>query len=326
MKHRRVTAVLAAAAALSPCAVSAQSPADSYPVKPVRVIVGLAPGGGTDIQTRLLAQKLSSNLGRSFVVENRTGAGGTVAYALVAKSPADGYTLLGVASGYSITPAVYPKLAYDPIKDFAPISLVVQAPLLLMTHPSLPVRSTRELVALAKRKPGMLDSASAGHGTSNHMALELFNLLAGVKITHVPYKGTGPALIDAMAGQVHMIFGNILSSLQYVRQGRLKALAVTSATRSKAVPELPTIAESGVPGYETTTWHGWLAPAGTSAAIVNRMSVELARAVKSPDVQGHLAGDGGEAIGSGPEQFAQHIATEIARWRKVVQASGMRVE
>ncbi|MBI1965531.1 MAG: tripartite tricarboxylate transporter substrate binding protein [Betaproteobacteria bacterium] len=292
----------------------------------MRVIVGLAPGGGTDIQARLLAQRLSANLNRSFIVDNRTGAGGTVAYALVAKSPADGYTLLAVASGYSITPAVYSKLPYDPIKDFAPISLVVQAPILLMTHPSLPVKSTRELVALAKARPGVLNSASAGYGTSNHLALELFNLLAGTRITHVPYKGTGPALIDAMAGQVHVIFGNILSSLQYVRQGRLKALAVTSVTRSKAVPELPTVAESGVPGYETTTWHGWLAPAGTPAAIVNRMSAELAKAVKAPDVQGHLAGDGGEPIGSNPEQFAQHLAAEIARWRKVVTDAGISVQ
>lgn len=326
MKGYRAAAALAAAAALSPCAASGQGPAGSYPAKLVRVIVGLAPGGATDIQARLLTQKLSSNLGRSFVVENRTGAGGTVAYAQVAKSPPDGYTLLAVASGYSITPAVYPKLTYDPVKDFVPVSLVTQAPIVLMTHPSLPVKSTRELIALAKSKPGALDSASAGHGTSNHMALELFNLLAGVKITHVPYKGTGQAFIDAMAGQVHMMFGNILSSLPHVRQGRLRALAVTSATRSKAVPELPTVAESGVPGYETTTWHGWLAPAGTPAAIVDRMSAELAKAVRSPDVLGHLAEDGGEPIGSSPEQFARHIATEIARWRKVVKAAGMRVE
>jgi tripartite-type tricarboxylate transporter receptor subunit TctC len=290
------------------------------------VIVGLAPGGGTDIQARLLAQRLSANLNRSFVVDNRTGAGGTVAYALVAKSPADGYTLLAVASGYSITPAVYSKLPYDPIKDFAPISLVVQAPILLMTHPSLPVKSTRELVALAKARPGVLNSASAGYGTSNHLALELFNLLAGTRITHVPYKGTGPALIDAMAGQVHVIFGNILSSLPYVRQGRLKALAVTSATRSKAVPELATVAESGVPGYETTTWHGWLAPAATPPAIINRMSGELAKAVRSPEVQESLAGDGGEPVGGSPEQFARHLVAEIARWRKVVTDAGMRVE
>lgn len=325
MKTNCLLAVCAVAL-FSACTVFAQGPADTYPAKPVRVIVGLAPGGGTDIQARLLAQRLSANLNRSFIVDNRTGAGGTVAYALVAKSPADGYTLLAVASGYSITPAVYSKLPYDPIKDFAPISLVVQAPILLMTHPSLPVKSTRELVALAKARPGVLNSASAGYGTSNHLALELFNLLAGTRITHVPYKGTGPALIDAMAGQVHVIFGNILSSLQYVRQGRLKALAVTSVTRSKAVPELPTVAESGVPGYETTTWHGWLAPAGTPAAIVNRMSAELAKAVKAPDVQGHLAGDGGEPIGSNPEQFAQHLAAEIARWRKVVTDAGISVQ
>lgn len=314
-----------AALAATPVAF-AQGTADGFPAKPVRVIVGLAPGGGTDIQARLLAQKLSVNLGRSFVVENRTGAGGTVAYAQVAKSPADGYTQLAVASGYSITPAVYPKLSYDPIRDFAPISLVIQAPILLMTHPSLPVKSTRDLVALAKARPGVLDSASAGYGTSNHMALELFNLLAGTRIAHVPYKGTGPALIDAMAGQVQVIFGNILSSLPYVRQGRLKALAVTSARRAKAVPELPTVAESGVPGYETTTWLGWFAPAGTPAAIVSRMSAELAKAVKSPEVMDSLVGDGGEPVGSSPEQYARHLAAEIERWRKVVKDAGMRLE
>jgi tripartite-type tricarboxylate transporter receptor subunit TctC len=325
MKTNCLLAVCAVAL-FSACTVFAQGPADTYPAKPVRVIVGLAPGGGTDIQARLLAQRLSANLNRSFVVDNRTGAGGTVAYALVAKSPADGYTLLAVASGYSITPAVYSKLPYDPIKDFAPISLVVQAPILLMTHPSLPVKSTRELVALAKARPGVLNSASAGYGTSNHLALELFNLLAGTRITHVPYKGTGPALIDAMAGQVHVIFGNILSSLPYVRQGRLKALAVTSATRSKAVPELATVAESGVPGYETTTWHGWLAPAATPPAIINRMSGELAKAVRSPEVQESLAGDGGEPVGGSPEQFTRHLVAEIARWRKVVTDAGMRVE
>jgi len=326
MKHRGLVAAVVAAGALSPCAVLAQGAAESFPAKPVRVIVGLAPGGGTDVQARLLSQRLSANLKRSFVVENRTGAGGTLAYAQVARSPADGYTQLAVASGYSITPAVYAKLPYDPIKDFAPISLVIQAPILLMVHPSLPVQSTKELVALAKARPGVLDGASAGHGTSNHMALELFNLLAGTKITHIPYKGTGPALIDAMSGQVPVIFGNILSSLPYVRQGRLKALAVTSARRANAVPELPTVAESGVPGYETTTWLAWLAPAGTPPAIVGRMSAELAKAVRSRDVMDSLVGDGGEPVGSSPEQLARHLNSEIARWRKVVTDTGMRVE
>jgi tripartite-type tricarboxylate transporter receptor subunit TctC len=322
MKHR---GLVAAAVALSPCAAFAQGAAD-FPAKPVRVIVGLAPGGGTDIQARLLSQRLSVNLNRSFVVENRTGAGGTLAYAQVAKSPADGYTQLAVASGYSITPAVYAKLPYDPIRDFAPVSLVIQAPILLMVHPSLPVKSTRELVALARTKPGVLDGASAGFGTSNHMALELFNLLASTKITHIPYKGTGPALIDAMAGQVQVIFGNILSSLPYVRQGRLKGLAVTSAARAKVMPDLPTVAESGVPGYETTTWLAWLAPAGTPPAIVGKMSAELAKAVRSPDVADSLVGDGGEPVGSSPEQLTRHLTAEIERWRKVVTAAGMKVE
>jgi tripartite-type tricarboxylate transporter receptor subunit TctC len=326
MKHRRWAIAAAAAGALVPGAAVAQGAADTFPAKPVRVVVGLAPGGGTDIQARLLSQKLTANLGRSFVVENRTGAGGTVAYAQVAKSTPDGYTQLAVASGYSITPAVYAKLAYDPIRDFAPVSLVIQAPILLMVHPSLPVRSTKELVALAKARPGVLDGASAGYGTSNHMALELFNLLAATKITHIPYKGTGPALIDAMSGQVQVIFGNILSSLPYVRQGRLRALAVTGPRRAKAAPDLPTVAESGVPGYETTTWLAWLAPAGTPPAIVSRMSAELAKAVRSPDVADALVGDGGEPVGSTPPELAQHLATEIARWRKVVKAAGMKVE
>jgi tripartite-type tricarboxylate transporter receptor subunit TctC len=326
MRHLGLAAAVAAAGVLSPFAVLAQGAAESFPAKPVRVIVGLAPGGGTDVQARLLSHRLSINLNRSFVVENRTGAGGTLAYAQVAKSPADGYTQLAVASGYSITPAVYAKLPYDPIRDFAPISLVIQAPILLMVHPSLPVQSTKELVALAKARPGVLDSASAGYGTSNHMALELFNLLAGTKITHIPYKGTGPALIDAISGQVPVIFGNILSSLPYVRQGRLKALAVTGARRVKVAPELPTVAESGVPGYETTTWLAWLAPAGTPPAIVGRMSAELARAVRSPDVMDSLVGDGGEPVGSSPEQLAHHLNSEIARWRKVVKAAGMKAE
>lgn len=325
MKQHRLIAAITAAGALTPGVAFAQGAAE-FPVKPVRVIVGLAPGGGTDIQARLLAQKLSVNLGRSFVVENRTGAGGTLAYAYVAKSPADGYTQLAVASGYSITPAVYAKLIYDPIRDFAPVSLVIQAPILLMTHPSLPVKSVSELVMLAKHRPGVLDGASAGFGTSNHMALELFNLLAGTKIAHIPYKGTGPALIDAMSGQVQVIFGNILSSLPYVRQGRLKGLAVTSATRAKAIPGLPTVAESGVPGYETTTWLAWFAPAGTPPSIVGRMSAELAKAVRSPDVAESLTGDGGEPVGSTPEQLARHLEGEIARWRKVVKAAGMKVE
>jgi tripartite-type tricarboxylate transporter receptor subunit TctC len=274
----------------------------------------------------LFAQKLSENLGRPFVVENRTGAGGTVAYAQVAKSPPDGYTLLGVAGGYTITPAVYSKLPYDPVRDFAPISLVVQAPFLLLTHPSLPVTTVKDLLALARAKPGMLDCASAGHGTSTHMAFELLRTLAGVKITHVPYKGTGQALVDAMAGQVHMLFGNVLSSLTHVRAGRLRALGVTTAKRSTVLPELPTLAESGVPGYENSTWHGWLAPAGTPPAILNRLNAELVKSTRAPDVVERLAPDGGEPVGSTAEQFARYIAADMARWGKLVKETGIRFE
>ena len=320
----------ALALAISPGSVSAQgssmSSAEAYPAKSVRVIVGLAPGGATDIQARLLSQKLSENLGRPFVVDNRAGAGGTIAYALVAKSPPDGYTLLAAASGYVITPAVYANLAYDPIKDFTPISLAVQAPFLLVVHPSLPVTSIKALVALAKVNPGVLNAASAGHGSATHLAFELFKTLAKVQITHVPYKGVGPALVDAVAGQIHMMFGNILSTIPHVKSGKLRALALTSATRSAVLPELPTISESGVPGYENTTWHGWLAPAGTPVAVVNRLNAEIATSLKAPDVLTRLATDGGEPVGSTPEQFARHITAEIGRWRKVIKDANLRFE
>ena len=323
---RKLVGFLLVVAALLPCTAAAQGAAEPYPARPVRVVVGLAPGGATDIQTRLFAQKLSESFNRPFVVENRTGAGGTVAYAQVAKSPPDGYTLLGVAGGYTITPAVYSKLPYDPVRDLAPISLVVQAPFLLLTHPSLPVTTVKELLALARAKPGMLDCASAGHGTSTHMAFELLRTLAGVEITHVPYKGTGQALVDAMAGQVHMLFGNVLSSLTHVRAGRLRALGVTTARRSTVLPDLPTIAESGVPGYENSTWHGWLAPAGTPPAILNRLNAELVKSTRAPDVVERLAPDGGEPVGSTPEQFARYIIADMARWSKLVKETGIRFE
>jgi tripartite-type tricarboxylate transporter receptor subunit TctC len=313
------------AAAWGPACAQNPARAGDYPAKSVRIIVGLAPGGATDIQARLFAQKLTESFGRSFVVENRAGAGGTIAYTQVAKSAPDGYTLLAVASGYSITPAMYPKLAYDPVKDYAPISLLVQAPFLLLTHPSVPAKSVKDLVALARAKPGALDFASAGQGTSTGLALELFRTMANVRITHVPYKGTGHALFDTVAGQVQAMFANILSGLPYVKAGRLRALAVTSAKRSLVMPELPTVTESGVPGYEAITWHGWLAPAGTPAAIVNRLNAELVKSTRAPDVAERLAADGGEPIGSTPEQFTQLLIAEIARWRKLVKDTGLNL-
>jgi tripartite-type tricarboxylate transporter receptor subunit TctC len=325
VKRGWLIAVLAASL-LVPGAVFAQGLGEAYPARTVRVVIGLAPGGGTDIQARLFAQKLSENMGRPFVVENRTGAGGTIAYAQVAKSPPDGYTLMGVTSGYTITPAVYSKLPYDPVKDFAPISLVAQAPFLLLTHPSLPVRSVKDLLALARAKPAMLDCGSAGHGSSTHMAYELFRTMAGVNIAHIPYKGTGPALIDAMAGQVHMLFGNVLSSMTHVKTGKLRALAVTTAKRSIVLPDLPTVSESGVTGYQNSTWFGLLAPAGTPSAVLSKLNAELVKTSQSPDIVERLAPDGGEPVGSTPEQVGPHLALEIARWRKVVKDAGMKVE
>ena len=304
----------------------AHAQGDPYPAKPVRLVIGLAPGGATDIQARLFAQKLTESLGRPVVVENRAGAGGTIAYAQVAKSPPDGYTLMGISSGYTITPSIYSKLPYDPLRDFTPISLVVQAPFLLLVHPSLPVKSVKDLLALAKSKPGTLDSASAGQGSSTHMAFELFRTMANVKIAHIPYKGTGPALVDAVAGQVHMLFGNVLSSLVHAKSGRLRALAVTTARRSKVLPDLPTLDEAGVRGYENSTWFGVIAPAGTPPAIIGRLNAELNKASQAPEIIERIAPDGGEPVGSTPEQFGKHIATEIARWRKVVKDAGIKIE
>lgn len=312
--------------ALVPCLASAQGAPDSWPARPVRLVVGLAPGGGTDLQARLFAQKLSENFGRPFVVENRTGAGGTVAYAQVAKSAPDGYTLMGITSGFTITPSIYSKLTYDPQKDFAPVSLVVQAPFLLLVHPSLPARTVKDLIALARARPGMLDAGTAGYGSSTHMAFEQFRVIAGVKITAVPYKGTGPALVDAIAGQVHMLFGNVLSTFGYVKAGKLRVLGVSTAKRSAALPDVPTIAESGLPGYEDSTWFGVLAPAGTPPAVISRLNTELVKISRSPDVVERVATDGGEPVGSTPEQFARQIATDIARWRKVVKQAGINLE
>lgn len=323
---RRACVALAGLGAVgSAFTASAQSAAD-YPSKPVRVIIGQAPGGGNDIQTRLFSQKLGESLGQSFVVENRTGAGSVISYRTVAKATPDGYTLLAVSGGFSIAPAVRQNLGYDTIKDFAPISLVAQAPFLLMAHPSLPVSSVKDVIALAKQRAGMLTHASAGQGSSTHLAFALFTTLAGIDVIHVPYKGTGPALIDVISGQVHMLMGNVLSSLSHAKSGKLRALAVSTAKRSPALPELPTLAEAGVPGYESSTWHAWLAPAGTPQPIVEKLSAELAKASKSPEAVARLSPDGALGVGSSPEQLRQFLIADIARWRKVVRDANIKLQ
>jgi tripartite-type tricarboxylate transporter receptor subunit TctC len=300
--------------------------ATEYPSKPVRVLVGLAPGGANDVQTRLFAQMLGNAFGKVFVVENRPGAGGIVAYRAVASAAPDGYTLLGASGGFTIAPVAHPNQHLDPVKELEPISLIVQAPFLLLLHPSVPVKSVKDLIALAKAKPGALSYGSAGQGSSNHLAFALFTTIAKLDIVHVPYKGAGPALVDTVSGQVQLAMANVISSLHYAKAAKLRALAVSTKVRSTAAPELPTMAEAGVPGYEVSTWHAWFAPARTPAPVIRKLNSELAKAARAPEVMARLAPDGVQSVGSSPEQLREFIATDIARWRKVVNEAGIRLE
>lgn len=298
----------------------------AYPVKPVRLVVGQAPGGATDLVARTVAQKLTDVIGQTVIVENRTGAAGSIAAAFVAKSPPDGYTLLVVSSSYSINPSLYPALPFDPVKDLAPVTLLAEAPFLLVVHPSMPVRTVKDLVTLARSKPDALNFASGGMGSSGHLAGELFKSQAGIRIIHVPYKGAGPALIDVMAGQVHLTFASVISSLPHVRSGRLRALAVTGARRSSVLPDLPTVSEAGINGYSTTTWYGVLAPAATDAKIIGKLNADIKKALASPEVHKRFLSDGADAVGGSPEHFQKHLAAEIVKWRKLVQEAHIRAE
>jgi tripartite-type tricarboxylate transporter receptor subunit TctC len=313
-------------AALALLTASLSAPAvgqGGYPVKPVRLVVGQAPGGATDVVARLISARLGEHLGQSVVVENRTGAAGSIGASFVAKSAPDGYNLLVVSSSYAINPSLYPDLPFDPVKDLAPVSLIAEAPFLLVVHPSLPVKSVKELVAFGKARPGTLNFGSGGNGSSGHLAGELFRMLSGVNMVHVPYKGAGPALVDVIAGQIHLTFGSVLSSLGHVKSGRLRALGVTGAKRSSGAPELPTIAEAGVKGYQTTTWYGMLAPAGTPTAVTNRLSGDVKKAVEAPDVRNRILADGAEPAGSSPTQFQEHLASEMKRAAEIVKRAGI---
>ncbi len=320
----RIGVIAALSAALNCLQAQAQSVAD-YPDKPVRIIVPTAPGGGHDYQARMFAQKLSENLKRSFVVENRAGGGGTIGYGYAAKAAPDGYTLLSVAAAFTVSPALYPSMP-DPIRDYAPISLVTRAPYLLLAHPALPVKTPRDLIALARSKPGVLDIGVGYNGSLTHLAAVLFVADAGVKVTIVPYKGVGQVMVDAMSGQIDAFLGNMLSALPQVKAGRLKMLGVSSAERSKVLPDVPTLAESGAKGYDVTTWQGWLAPLNTPPAIISKLSSELSRVAKAPEIAKSLADDGGEGIGSKPEVLEQLLAAEVPRWRKIVKELDLHAE
>lgn len=301
--------------------------AQTYPSKPVRLLVPSTPGGSVDTLARTLAPRLSEKWGQQMVVENRPGAGGAIAGELTARAPADGYTLIiGTVASMATNVSLQKKLPYDPTRDFAPITLVATQNLMLLIHPSIPAKSVKELVGLAKAKPGQLSFASAGNGTGGHLSGELFKLLAGIDLLHIPYKGVAPALVDVVSGQVSMTFASLLSGQPHSKSGRLRALAVTGAQRSPAVPELPTMQEAGVKDYESATWYGILAPAGTPGDIVNKLNNEIVAILKQPDVRERLSHEGAEPVGNTPQQFGAFIRSEIAKWGRVIRAAGIRAE
>ena len=328
--HRIATVIariaVAALASLACAHANAQGKDAGYPDKPVRFLVGQSPGGATDLVARAVSQKMTENISQSVVVDNRTGASGAIAATMVAKSTPDGYNILIVSSSFSINPSLYKNLPFDPLKDFATITLIAEAPFLLVVHPAMPVKTVADLIAAAKAKPDTLAFGSGGVGSSGQMAGELFKYLAGVKLIHVPYKGAGPALIDVIGGQVAMTFGSVISTLGHVRAGKLKVLGVTSVKRARALPDIPTIAEAGVKGYATTTWYGALAPAGSRPAIVQKLNAEIKKALAAPEVGEHMAKDGAEPVGNSPQQFSDFLAAEIAKWRDVVKHAGVQAE
>jgi tripartite-type tricarboxylate transporter receptor subunit TctC len=301
--------------------------AQDYPAKPIHLIVPFPPGGGNDTVARAIATQAGPALGQPIVVDNRPGAGGIVGAEAAAKAPPDGYTLfLGGVGSHAVNPNLHAKLPYDAVKDFAPITLVASAPSVLVVNPSLPARSVAELTAYARANPGKLNYASNGNGSSAQLAAVLYETMAGVKMVHVPYKGLAPALNDLLGGQVQLMFNSILGVIPLIQAGRLRALAVTSRKRSALLPEVPTLAESGLAGYEAGSWYGILAPAGTPRAIVERLHAEIVAAVKAPEVSQRLAAEGAEVIGSTPEEFAAHIQAELARMREAIRAGGIRME
>jgi tripartite-type tricarboxylate transporter receptor subunit TctC len=325
MKRTTTTTTALAAAAL--LAASGAACAQPYPSKAVRFVIGFSPGGPSDILTRLVGTNLSHRLGQPFVFDNRPGAGGNIAGEIVAKSPPDGYTILmGNNSILATNAALYKDMKFDPVKDFVPIALIAQQPNILVVHPSLPVHSVKELIALARAKPNALNYASSGSGAAAHLSAELFKSMTHTQMVHVPFKGAAPALTDVLAGNCQLIFATSLSVQPYIRSGRLRALAVTTAKRARGNPELPTVAEAGVPGFEANTWHGIVAPAHTPQPIVDRLNADINHVLQQPDVRNRIESLGGEILGGTQQQFVAYIQKEIPKWTKVVKESGARAE
>jgi len=319
---RRILKVVALLAGFCAAGI-AQS--QQYPAKPVRVIVPFAPGGGSDFIGRFIAQKLSEKLGQQFIVDNRPGAGGNLGAEMAVKAPPDGYTLLLIAGSYTVNPSLY-KLSFDTVTDIAPIIQVSQGPFVVAVHPSVAAGNVKELIDFAKKQPDKLSYGSSGQGSITQLATQLFLDMAKVRIVHIPYKGTGPALNDAIAGNVQVLFGSVSTVLQYVKSGRLRGLAVTTSRRIPAAPDLPTVAEAGLPGYEVILWHGLVAPKGTPQAIVDRLNSEATLILKSKSMEDLLAADGVSPAGGTPEQFRATIKSDVERWAKLVQKTGIKPE
>ena len=297
--------------------------AQSYPVKPVRIVVPSSAGGGTDIVARVLAPELSKRLGQQVIVDNRPGAGTMIGIEAVAKSPPDGYTLLMGLSTLAINSALYNKVPYDPVRDFAPVTLATTSASILVVHPSLPVKTLKDLIAFARARPGQLNYASAGVGTYPHMTYELFLSMAKLKMEHIPYKGTAPAMIDMIAGQVASMAATVITGMPHIRSGRLRALGITSLKRAEVAPDIPTVAEAGLPGFESVQWYGLLAPANTPADIVNRLHREMAQILQLPAIRKRFAADAVDTVGNTPEEFARHIAAELDKWEGVARGAGI---
>ncbi|MCA3069056.1 MAG: tripartite tricarboxylate transporter substrate binding protein [Rhodocyclaceae bacterium] len=324
--NRCLPAVALVALATSLLAPVGPASAQEWPAKPIRLLVGFPVGGAADILARLHAARLQDAIGQTIVVDNRGGAGGVIATELAARAAGDGYTLLFTSLPHVINPPLYGKVAYHPVRDFQPVTLLVNVPLLMAVPATLPMKTVKDVIALAKANPGKVNYGSAGNGSSSHLAVEMFKSMAGVDIQHIPYKGTGPLITDLLSGQVSMTIASIVPLIPQVRAGKLRPVAVTGVRRSGALPDVPTIAEAGVPGYDMTNWFGILAPAGLPAPILGRLDAVLRRIVAAPDVREVYAQQGADPVGAGPEAFAKVIAADIPKWDKVVRQSGARVD
>lgn len=315
------------ACAIAGNAIAQQSQERSYPAKPIRLIVTFPPGGSADLTARALAAKMSERLEQQVLIDNRPGAGGNIGLDIVAKAPPDGYTVgLGAAGALAVNISLYPRMPFDPVKDFAPVGMVAMIPFVLVAHPSLAAANLAELLAMAKARPGSLSLAHGGNGTAMHLSAELLKQMAGVDVALIPYKGSGPAANDAMGGQVPLAIADIPASIAFIKSGRLRALGVTSAKRSAALPEVPTFAEAGVAGYESIGWFGVVAPAGTPAAVINRLNAELQSALNDPETRRRIIASGAEPMSGTPAEFRSMIESEIVKWAKVIRVSGARID